>query len=276
MVERKPAKFVRGRRTVDGAGVHLVRVLGNETAKEFDPFLMLDSFDSDNPADYMAGFPLHPHRGIETITYLISGEMDHRDSLGNSGKIKGGEAQWMTAGSGIMHEEMPKPSKRMLGVQIWLNLEASEKMTAPAYFDIKNDLIGEKDTDFGAVRVLSGEYEGVTGVKPPHHKARLLDVTVSAEKEASIPTDYDTNVFVFLILGNAIIDGKKFDEKSAVLTHHGDILRVRAFDNEPSRFIFFESKPIKEPIAWGGPIVMNSREELLRAYTELDNNTFIK
>jgi redox-sensitive bicupin YhaK (pirin superfamily) len=137
-------------------------------------------------------------------------------------------------------------------------------------------MIGEKDTDFGAVRVISGEYEGVFGVKPPHHPARLFDVTVEAGKEASVPTDYESNVFVFLISGNCIINEAKFDEKSAVLTHHGDILRVRAFDNEPSRFIFFESKPIKEPIAWGGPIVMNTREELLRAYTELDNNTFIK
>jgi redox-sensitive bicupin YhaK (pirin superfamily) len=142
MVERKPEKFVRGRRTTDGAGVKLVRVLGNETAVAFDPFLMLDSFDSENPKDYIAGFPLHPHRGIETITYLISGEMDHRDSLGNSGKIRGGEAQWMTAGSGIMHEEMPRPSDRMLGVQIWLNLQKSEKMTAPAYFDIKDNIMG--------------------------------------------------------------------------------------------------------------------------------------
>jgi redox-sensitive bicupin YhaK (pirin superfamily) len=276
MVERKPEKSVRGRRTVDGAGVRLVRVLGNETAVAFDPFLMLDSFDSENPADYSAGFPLHPHRGIETITYLISGEMDHRDSLGNSGKIKGGEAQWMTAGRGIMHEEMPIASERMLGVQIWLNLIKSEKMTPPAYFDIKDDMIGKKATDFGSVRVISGEYEGVNGVKPPHHLARLLDVTVMPGKEASIATDYDTNVFVFLILGNAIIGGSKFEEKSAVLFHRGDIIRVRAFDNEPARFIFFESKRIDEPIAWGGPIVMNTRDELLEAYTELDNNTFIR
>jgi redox-sensitive bicupin YhaK (pirin superfamily) len=276
MVERKPEKSVRGRRTVDGAGVKLVRVLGNETAVAFDPFLMLDSFDSENPGDYLAGFPLHPHRGIETITYLISGEMDHRDSLGNSGKIKGGEAQWMTAGSGIMHEEMPAPSARMLGVQIWLNLKKSEKMVPPAYFDIKDNIIGNKVTDFGTVRIISGEYEGVKGARPPHHPARLLDVSVMPGKEAVIATDYDTNVFVFLILGNAVIGESKFDEKTAVLFHHGDIVRIRAFDNERARFIFFESKRIGEPIAWGGPIVMNTRDELLEAYTELDNNTFIK
>jgi redox-sensitive bicupin YhaK (pirin superfamily) len=276
MVERKPEKFVRGKRTVDGAGVHLVRVLGNETAKFYDPFLMLDSFDSKNPDDYIKGFPLHPHRGIETITYLISGEMEHSDSIGNRGVIKSGEAQWMTAGSGILHEEMPKPSERMLGVQIWLNLPAAEKMTKPAYFDIKNDLIGEKDTDFGAVRVLSGEYEGVFGAKPPHHKARILDITIKAGKEASIATEYDTNVFVFLILGNAVIGGAKFEEKTAVLFNHGDIVRLRAFDNEPVRLIFFEGSPLKEPIAWGGPIVMNTREELINAFEEIENNTFIK
>ncbi|MDR0992685.1 MAG: pirin family protein [Ruminococcus sp.] len=276
MVERKPEKVIRGKRAVDGAGVHLVRVLGNETAEAFDPFLMLDSFDSKNPADYISGFPLHPHRGIETITYLISGEMRHGDSLGNSGIIKGGEAQWMTAGSGIMHEEMPKASEHMLGVQIWLNLPAAEKMTAPAYFDIKNDMIGKKSTDFGEVRVLSGEYEGVFGVKPPHRKARIMDITVLSGKEASIPTAYDTTVFVFLITGNAVINGSKFEEKSAVLCSHGDILRVSAFDNEPSRFLFFEGLPLKEPIAWGGPIVMNTRLELMTAYEELENNRFIK
>jgi redox-sensitive bicupin YhaK (pirin superfamily) len=276
MVERKPQKTVRGQRTIDGAGVHLVRVLGNETAKDFDPFLMLDSFDSKNPEDYSAGFPLHPHRGIETITYLINGEMIHRDSLGNSGVIRSGEAQWMTAGSGIMHEEMPQPSDRMLGVQIWLNLKSNEKMTEPAYFDIKKDMIGEKDTDFGAVRVISGEYEEVSGVKPPHHFARILDVTVAPGREASIPTVYERRVFVFLILGNGIIDGSKFEEKSAVLMNHGDIMRIEAFENEPLRFLFFESDPIGEPIAWGGPIVMNTRDELMKAYSELDNNTFIK
>jgi redox-sensitive bicupin YhaK (pirin superfamily) len=276
MVERKPEKFVRGKRTTDGAGVHLVRVLGNETAAAFDPFLMLDSFDSANPDDYLAGFPLHPHRGIETITYLISGEMEHSDSLGNRGIIKSGEAQWMTAGSGILHEEMPKASERMLGVQIWLNLPAAEKMAKPAYFDIKNDIIGEKDTEFGAVRVLSGEYEGVFGAKPPHHKARLLDITIEAGKEASIATEYDTTAFVFLIRGNAVIGGVKFDEKSAVLFNHGDIVRLTAFDNEPARIIFFEGSPLKEPIAWGGPIVMNTRSELLKAFDELENNTFIK
>jgi redox-sensitive bicupin YhaK (pirin superfamily) len=276
MVERKPVKHVRGKRTIDGAGVRLVRVLGNETAKDFDPFLMLDSFDSTNPEDYIAGFPLHPHRGIETITYLISGEMVHRDSLGNSGTIKSGEAQWMTAGAGIMHEEMPKPSDQMLGVQIWLNLPSVEKMTPPAYFDIKNDMIGKKQTDFGTVRVISGTYEGATGVTPPHHNAAIFDVSVAAGREASIPTAYENNAFVFLIEGNAIIDGSKFEEKTAVLMNHGDILRVEAFDSDPVRFLFFESQKIGEPIAWGGPIVMNTRAELLEAFTELDNNTFIK
>jgi redox-sensitive bicupin YhaK (pirin superfamily) len=274
MIERKPKKSVRGIRTTDGAGVNLVRVLGHTTAEDFDPFLMLDSFDSTNPADYTKGFPLHPHRGIETITYLISGEMEHRDSLGNSGVIKGGGAQWMTAGAGIMHEEMPKASDRMLGVQIWLNLEKREKMTDPAYFDITPDMIGEKDTDFGAVRVLSGEYEGVNGVNPPHHKARILDITVEAGREASIPTAYDTTAFVFLILGNAVINESKYDEKTAVLFNHGDIVRLTAFDSEPARFLFFEGLPIKEPIAWGGPIVMNTRLELMQAYEELQDNTF--
>ncbi|MCD8163839.1 MAG: pirin family protein [Synergistaceae bacterium] len=138
-MERKIIKTVQGQMATDGAGVRLVRVLGHETVRDFDPFLMLDSFDSRNPDDYTAGFPFHPHRGIETITYLIEGEMEHQDSLGNRGTIHGGESQWMTAGSGIMHQEMPMAGPRMLGLQIWLNLPQEDKMTAPRYFDIKDE-----------------------------------------------------------------------------------------------------------------------------------------
>ena len=154
MTTRKIKKLTTGQRTIDGAGVHLVRVLGHDTVMDYDPFLMLDSFDSHNPTDYIKGFPIHPHRGIETISYLVQGEMTHQDSLGNKGTIRSGESQWMTAGSGIMHQEMPQASKHMLGVQLWLNLPQKEKMTDPTYFDITGNMIGSKKTDNAIIHVL--------------------------------------------------------------------------------------------------------------------------
>lgn len=165
---------VQGNRTVDGTGVKLVCVFVPTTMYSFDPFLMLDSFDSRNPEDYIKGFPWHPHRGIETITYLAEGEIDHGDSLGNKGKILAGQSQWMTAGSGIMHQEMPQPSERMLGFQFWLNLPQPEKMTSPKYFDITKDMVGIKEKNGAIVRVIAGKYQDVKGVKPPHIKAALL------------------------------------------------------------------------------------------------------
>jgi redox-sensitive bicupin YhaK (pirin superfamily) len=270
---RNVAKAVKGSRTIDGAGVNLVRVLGNETARDYDPFLMLDSFDSTNPDDYLAGFPFHPHRGIETITYLIEGEMAHEDSIGNSGVIRAGEVQWMTAGRGILHQEMPKASPRMLGVQIWLNLAARDKMTAPAYFDIKREMIGEKEEPFGRVRVLSGTFDGISGVQAPYHAARLLDLTVEAGKTAVIPSDAKNNVFIFAILGACRVGGKVFDEKTAVLFGEGDAIEVSATD-KPCRILYFEGEKLQEPIAWGGPIVMNTRAELNEAFAQLRAGTF--
>ena len=162
-MERKISQQVRGYRTKDGAGVNLVRVLGNQTVEEYDPILMLDSFDSTNPDDYTAGFPMHPHRGIETISYVYRGQMTHRDSLGNEDTIGDGEVQWMTAGSGILHEEKLPASERMLGVQLWLNLPAKDKMTAPAYRSIKNSEIEEIEIENGKLRLLAGEYNGRKG-----------------------------------------------------------------------------------------------------------------
>jgi redox-sensitive bicupin YhaK (pirin superfamily) len=272
---RKVVKAVRGQQTVDGAGVHLVRVLGNSTVEDFDPFLMLDSFDSTNPKDYIKGFPFHPHRGIETITYLIEGEMIHEDSLGNKGVIHPGEAQWMTAGSGIMHQEMPQPSNRMLGAQIWLNLPQREKMCSPHYFDIKKDMIGVLERDFGTVRVIAGEYEGCGGVTPPHHYANLYDMSVSRGESVTIADETNRNVFIFLILGKAIIDEQSVPEKTAILFGQGDVITVGAYEGD-LRFIYFAGEKLSEPIAWGGPIVMNTRKELMTAFDELDRGTFIK
>lgn len=276
MTERKVIKKVVGRPTVDGAGVHLVRVLGNNTVYDFDPFLMLDSFDSRNPEDYIAGFPTHPHRGIETVSYLISGEMDHEDSLGNKGKIMAGESQWMTAGSGILHQEMPQPAERMLGVQLWINLPQKNKMTDPQYFDIKGDMIGETETDAAKIRVISGEYNGVKGVTPHHIQATYYDVLLKKDSSIAIATKPKDNVFIFLIEGNAVVEGEEIPEKTAVLFGKGDAITVSAPKGKESRFLFLSGEPLKESVAWGGPIVMNTEEELDRAFRELRNGTFVK
>ena len=187
MSRREIRKVLRGFHATDGAGVHLVRVLGYDDVQLFDPFLMLDSFDSADPQDYIKGFPMHPHRGIETVTYLISGRIEHKDSLGNSGVIGPGDSQWMTAGSGILHEEMPKPSERMLGFQLWLNLAESEKMTHPAYLGITPEMMGHTVQNGVEIRVLSGEFGGVKGVTPRHLPATILDLTLPAGSSIAVP-----------------------------------------------------------------------------------------
>ncbi len=276
MKKRTIVKTVRGQKALDGAGVRLVRVLGNRDVEDFDPFLMLDSFDSTNPSDYTAGFPMHPHRGIETITYLISGEIEHEDSLGNKGAIHTGESQWMTAGSGILHQEMPKAADRMLGFQLWLNLPRGEKMTNPAYLSITREMMPSVKKDGAEIRVLSGELGETVGVTPDHIPATLYDVKVLKGGEIDIPTQPDETVFVFLIEGNAVIDGQLISSQTAVLFGKGNYINVSAPAKSNLRFIFFSGKPLGEPIAWGGPIVMNTREELEHAFDELRRGIFIK
>ena len=276
MNHREIVKTVRGQRAVDGAGVSLVRVLGNRDVYDFDPFLMLDSFDSTDPKDYTAGFPWHPHRGIETITYLISGRIEHMDSLGNKGTIESGESQWMTAGSGILHQEMPIASERMLGFQLWLNLPQKEKMSEPAYLGITQDMIPVMESDRAKIRVLSGGYGGVSGVLPRHIQAGILDVSLPKNERIILPTKPEETVFAFLILGEAIIDAHMISEKTAVLFGAGDSVSIEATPDHDLRFILFSGKALHEPIAWGGPIVMNTRAELDLAFEELRNGSFIK
>ena len=276
MKQREIDSVVRGHRATDGAGVRLVRVLGNDTVKAFDPFLMLDSFDSTHPADYTAGFPTHPHRGIETITYLISGSVEHEDSLGNKGTIHAGESQWMTAGSGILHQEMPKASDRMLGLQLWLNLPQNEKMDPPAYLSITKDDITRTQKGRAKIGVLSGRFGDAGGVKPGHIQATLLDIELPGGESIALDTKPDETVFVFLLEGDAVIGGKTIAEKSAVLFGAGDGISVSAPPDTDLRFMFFSGKPLREPVAWGGPIVMNTRAELEQAFSELRAGTFIK
>jgi len=273
---RKIARVVRGMPAVDGAGVSLTRVLGGATIEDFDPFLMLDSFDSTNPPDYLRGFPMHPRRGIETITYLVDGELAHQDSLGNKGLITPGASQWMTAGRGILHQEMPQESKHFLGLQLWLNLASNEKLTEPKYFDIRPEDMGVVEDHCAKVIVISGEYAGVRGAKPHHIQATLLDVGIHEGQSVEIPVAEENTVFIFSLLGDMIVDDEIFEQKTAVLLRDGDTVEVSAMPGQAVRFILASAPPLHEPVAWGGPIVMNTQEELRKAFSDLRAGTFIK
>lgn len=276
---RTVKKITRGKQAVDGAGVRLVRVIGYRDTQDYDPFLMLDAFDSTNPDDYTKGFPWHPHRGIETITYLIRGDIEHGDSLGNHGSINDGDCQWMTAGSGIIHQEMPQASERMLGAQLWLNLPAEGKMTAPAYGDIKKAKVPVIEETGATIRVVAGQYLDIQGAFEGRYvKAVYLDVELKPGCEWRYDSEPEATLFLYIVEGAAKFEpdsNEPIEEKQAVLFNSGRRLWVQAAERG-SRFLLFCAKPLKEPIAWGGPIVMNTKEELDLAFRELEANTFIK
>ena len=290
---RTVVRQVAGRPTVDGAGVRLVRVLGSPTVRDFDPFLMLDAFDSKNPDDYVRGFPMHPHRGIETVTYLAQGAIEHKDSLGNKGRIVSGGCQWMTAGSGILHQEMPLPSDHMLGLQLWVNLAARDKMTAPKYRDIQPDQITVVKEPGAEIRVLSGKYKGHAGaMQADYVKVTFLDVMLDAGATWTLATNPEDTVFAYVLYGECSsgpVPGTSpgggkgcnyraqtpVNAKQAVLFSPGDSLTLTG-GSMPSRLVVVGGKPLGEPVAWGGPIVMNTDEELRTAFFELEDDTFIK
>ena len=274
-MKRKILNRTQGFRTKDGAGVSLVRVLSRNTTKEYDPILMLDSFDSVDPDDYIKGFPMHPHRGIETITYLREGTMTHKDSMGNEDTITDNEVQWMTAGSGIMHEEMPKPSKRMLGVQLWLNLLSKDKMVRPHYQSLRGDDLKIVEEDFARVKVISGEYKGTKGYAPKYLPLDFYEIEIKKNEEFTIDTKDDQQVILFTLIGDIEVDGDVVSEKTAVTTTDGDKLTIKAKD-EDVIVLFLQSIPTNEPIAWAGPIVMNTNEDLRQASLDFRNGTFIK
>ncbi|MDW7661816.1 MAG: pirin family protein [Bacillota bacterium] len=276
MMLRGVKKIVRGQKTQDGAGVHLVRVISRPDVVDFDPFLMLDAFDSYNPEDYIKGFPWHPHRGIETVTYLIQGDIEHGDSLGNKGSILDGGCQWMTAGGGILHQEMPQACEHMLGVQLWLNLPAKDKMTRPQYRDIVSDHVPKVVKDGSTVGVISGEYDGVSGaVHGDYVKMTFLDVELEKNVEFDLVTNPEDNLFIYTVYGSGLVNENTVDAKSGVLFEAGDHFKLTALE-DGLRFLLFAGKPLKEPIAWGGPIVMNTREELNQAFQDLEDGNFIR
>lgn len=278
MKERKlrEIKYIeKGQRAVDGAGVSLVRVLGHDTVDKFDPFLMLDSFDSRNPKDYMKGFPMHPHRGIETITYLSEGSIMHKDSLGNTGMIANGGVQWMTTGRGIMHEEMPQESERMLGVQLWLNLPKEHKLTKPAYYNIPKETISKIDIDGGKVRVIAGEYQGIHGHKGKFLPVEMYSINLEAEKSFVLETKADDFAFLFSLQGDIKVNGQEVEEKSAIALKEGDYVEINSKD-QPVEVLYISAPSLKEPVAWGGPIVMNTRKELLEAFVDIESGKFVE
>lgn len=276
-MQKKPIKRITGGLVqYDGAGVKLVRVIGRQDVKDFDPFLMLDAFDATKSEDYVKGFPWHPHRGIETVTYLIEGMIEHGDSLGNHGTINDGCCQWMTAGSGIIHQEMPQESPRMLGTQLWLNLPQKDKMTEPAYRDIRAAEIPVVENPGSQVRIISGTYQQVSGpVQGAYVKTLYLDVSLEPNVTWSLELDAQDTLFIYLVRGSVETDGQQVPYHRAILFGEGDTLQLRSLD-EGARFFLHAAKGLGEPIAWAGPIVMNTREELLLAQKELNDGTFIK
>jgi redox-sensitive bicupin YhaK (pirin superfamily) len=292
IVEAKPA--------IEGAGVKLRRAFGFGDTAETDPFLLFDDFRNERPEDYLAGFPWHPHRGIETITYVLSGSVAHGDSLGNRGTLGAGDVQWMTAGRGIMHQEMPRGDAqgRMHGFQLWANLPASLKMTAPRYQDIKAPDIPEAIEDDGTrVRVISGDFWGKQGpVDGVAAEARYLDVTVPPGRRKTLRVETERHAFAYVfegagsfraasppqgVLTERQVDGREVvaremaGDRSLILFDSGEEVTVQAGD-QGVRFLLVSGRPIEEPVAWYGPIVMNTQSELTQALAELRNGTFIR
>ena len=297
---RPVREIVQSKPTIEGAGVRLRRAFGFGNTTEFDPFLLLDDFRNDRPQDYLAGFPWHPHRGIETITYVLSGTVEHGDSLGNRGLLGAGDIQWMTAGRGIMHQEMPRGDAqgRMHGFQLWANLPSSLKMTAPRYQDVKAVEIPEVVDDDGThVRVICGDFWGKKGpVDGVAADPRYLDVFVPAGKRKSLKVEVERHAFAYVFEGDGSfraastpqgvltekqIDGsevvmrERIGNRSLVLFDSGDEITVQA-GAQGIRFLLVSGKPIKEPVAWYGPIVMNTQAELQLAVNELRSGTFIR
>jgi quercetin 2,3-dioxygenase len=278
---RAVERVLRAYATIEGAGVRLHRAFGYYEVPQFDPFLMLDDFRSAKPEEYLAGFPWHPHRGIETVTYMLSGTVDHEDSLGNSGSISAGDVQWMTAGSGIIHQEMPKPVHgRMGGFQLWVNLPRASKMMKPRYQEIKSDKIPvvspRKEIN---IRVIAGRINDFSGpVQDIVADPEFLDISLGPDTFFTHPVKPGYTAFAYVIGGEGTFDEKEghpMSNQDLVLFGDGSSIWVRSFGSGV-RFLFFSGKPIREPVAWRGPIVMNTREELRLAFRQYAEGTFIK
>ena len=273
MIKRKIIKTTIGMKTSDGAGVNLTRIIGSPELNMLDPFLLLDEFGSDNPDDYIAGFPPHPHRGFETITYMLNGKWQHKDSAGNEGLLGDGSIQWMTAGRGIVHSEMPIQTDGLVrGFQLWLNLPKKKKLTEPAYQDIHAEQIPILKEVFGTVKVISGEYNGTIGPGKSHTPVLIMDIRLNPESEISIPVMGGWNAFGFIYEGD--VKSGEFLSKGqlAVYNTEGNI-HFKTNDTQAGIYLV-AGVPLNEPVARGGPFVMNTRGEILKAFEDYQNGNF--
>lgn len=267
---------VSGQPTSDGAGVKLTRMIGTPALKMLDPFLMLDCFESDQPQDYLAGFPDHPHRGFETVTYILDGRMRHADNAGHESVIEAGGVQWMTAGKGIVHSEMPEQQDGLLkGFQLWVNLPAEHKMTEPNYQEYRADKVPAiEDENGNVVRVIAGELPN--GVKGPvitaFTQAQFLDVSISGESEVELNVPQSHQGFVYVVEGEAVIAGEALHAYQLGILSEGDKLTISS--SQPARVFVVSGEAIKEPVAWGGPFVMNTHEQVMQAFRDFQNNQF--
>ena len=269
-------KILERQLTLEGAGVKLKRVLGNNEDSTLDPFLLLDHFGSENPKDYIKGFPWHPHRGIETVTYMWTGEVEHGDSMGNKGVIRSGDVQWMTAGSGIIHQEMPQKYEGLMqGFQLWVNLPAKKKMMDPRYRGIEKDQIPKVQKDGVKIKIIAGKIDETEGpVRDLVTGVEYFDVDLTAGKTFEHDAPKNWTVFAYVVNGSI-----ELRDEAITLGHcavFGEGTSVRINSKEGARFLFASGEPLKEPVAWGGPIVMNTEEELNKAFEELDLGTFVK
>lgn len=269
MTTRKVRQLVQAHAVTEGAGVTVHRSIGTPALRNLDPFLMLDHFGSDDPDDYIAGFPDHPHRGFVTFTYMLDGHMEHRDSMGNRGDLRAGGAQWMKAASGVIHSEMPRQTKgRMRGFQLWINLPAAEKMSDPAYQEFGPDVVPEVFTDVARVRVLAGGHAGRQGlVTDPHTDVRYLDVSLSAGGGFLAPAPKSHVAFIYVFEGDAQTDGQPLPRHSLAVLGEGDEVDIQAGPSG-ARFILVAGKPIGEPVVQHGPFVMNTRQEIEQAFAD--------
>ena len=275
-LERKLEKILDQRLTLEGAGVRLKRVLGNDDNSTLDPFLLLDHFGSDNPEDYIKGFPWHPHRGMETVTYMWTGEVEHGDSMGNKGVIKSGDVQWMTAGSGIIHQEMPQRYKGLMqGFQLWVNLPSKKKMIDPKYRGIDKDQIPVFQKNGIKTKVIAGNADGTVGpVRDLAIDIEYFDVELAAGKTFAHKTPKNNTVLAYVVDGSIEIHDKVVKFGHCAVFDEGELVKITS--KEGAHFLFVAGDPLKEPVAWRGPIVMNTEEELDKAFEELDLGTFIK
>lgn len=277
MNTRNIRQLVPAIEVTEGAGVTVHRSIGTPALKNLDPFLMLDHFGSDNPDEYIAGFPEHPHRGFITFTYMLDGHMEHRDSMGNRGDLKAGGVQWMKAASGVIHSEMPQQTNGLMrGFQLWINLPARDKMSDPAYQEFSSAAIPEVALDAGRVRVLAGEFGGVRGViEDSATDVLYLDVSLAAAARFSLPLSETHNAFVYVFEGAGRLAGQELQTHSLAVLGAGDAVEIAAGE-EGARFILVAGRPIGEPVVQYGPFVMNTREEIEQAYADYRDNRLVR